>query len=66
LTQRFLIFQLEHLPTDYNGSAVTLVESLSSLAILGNSTEFEKGVLWLSENLTFDIDARVNLFEVGV
>jgi len=37
-----------------------------SLAILGNSTEFEKGVLWLSENLTFDIDARVNLFEVGV
>jgi mannosidase alpha-like ER degradation enhancer 1 len=58
--------KLEHLPTDYNGSAVTLVESLSSLAILGNSTEFEKGVLWLSENLTFDIDARVNLFEVGV
>lgn len=35
-----------------------------SLAILGNSTEFEKGVHWLSDNLTFDIDARVNLFEV--
>ncbi|AAD45990.1 Similar to gb/U04299 mannosyl-oligosaccharide alpha-1,2-mannosidase from Mus musculus. ESTs gb/R84145 and gb/AA394707 come from this gene [Arabidopsis thaliana] len=58
--------KLEHLPTDYNGSAVTLVESLSSLAILGNSTEFEKGVLWLSENLTFDIDARVNLFECNI
>lgn len=35
-----------------------------SLVILGNNTEFEKGVLWLSENLTFDVDARINLFEV--
>ncbi|XP_009113757.1 alpha-mannosidase I MNS5 [Brassica rapa] len=58
--------KLEHLPTDYNGSAVTLVESLSSLAILGNKTEFEKGVLWLSENLTFDVDVRVNLFECNI
>ncbi|XP_010532268.1 PREDICTED: alpha-mannosidase I MNS5 isoform X2 [Tarenaya hassleriana] len=58
--------KLEHLPTDYKGSALTLVESLSSLAILGNRTEFERGVLWLSENLTFDVDARVNLFECNI
>lgn len=35
-----------------------------SLVILGNNTEFERGVLWLSENLTFDVDVRINLFEV--
>ncbi|XP_074564635.1 alpha-mannosidase I MNS5 [Curcuma longa] len=58
--------KLEHLPQYYNGSALTLVESLSSLLVLGNYTEFEKGVLWLSDNLTFDVDARVNLFECNI
>lgn len=57
---------LEHLPQDYNGSALTLVESLSSLVVLGNLTEFEKGVIWLSENLTFDVDTRINLFECNI
>jgi len=37
-----------------------------SLVIMGNSTEFERAVLWLSENLTFDVDARINLFEVNI
>ncbi|KAJ0048547.1 hypothetical protein Pint_15380 [Pistacia integerrima] len=58
--------RLEHLPQDYNGSALTLIESLSSLVILGNNTEFERAVLWLSENLTFDVDARINLFECNI
>ncbi|WOL06539.1 alpha-mannosidase I MNS5 isoform X4 [Canna indica] len=58
--------KLEHLPQNYNGSALTLVESLSSLVILGNYTEFVKGVLWLSDNLRFDVDARVNLFECNI
>ncbi|URE43657.1 alpha-mannosidase I [Musa troglodytarum] len=57
---------LERLPQNYNGSALTLVESLSSLVVLGNYTEFERGVLWLSDNLTFDVDARVNLFECNI
>ncbi|KAK6148435.1 hypothetical protein DH2020_019347 [Rehmannia glutinosa] len=39
---------------------------LANLAILGNHTEFEKAVLWLSENLTFDVDARINLFECNI
>lgn len=56
----------EYLPQDYNGSALTLIESLSSLVILGNNTEFERAVLWLSENLTFDVDARINLFECNI
>ncbi|XP_057950745.1 alpha-mannosidase I MNS5 isoform X2 [Malania oleifera] len=57
---------LEHLPQDYTGSALTLIESLSSLVILGNNTEFGRAVLWLSENLTFDVDARINLFECNI
>ncbi|KAI3685178.1 hypothetical protein L6452_34414 [Arctium lappa] len=58
--------KLENLPQGYNGSALTLVESLSSLVILGNNTEFEKAVIWLSENLSFDVDARINLFECNI
>lgn len=57
--------KLEYLPEQYNGTALTLIESLSSLVILGNNTEFERAVIWLSENLSFDVDARINLFEVG-
>ncbi|AQK74751.1 Alpha-mannosidase I MNS5 [Zea mays] len=37
-----------------------------NLVVLGNLTEFERGVLWLSENLTFDVDARINLFECNI
>ncbi|XP_059645034.1 alpha-mannosidase I MNS5 isoform X1 [Cornus florida] len=58
--------KLEYLPQKYNGSALTLIESLSSLVIMGNNTEFEKAVLWLSDNLTFDVDARINLFECNI
>ncbi|CAI9757476.1 unnamed protein product [Fraxinus pennsylvanica] len=58
--------KLEHLPQEYNGSALSLIESLSSLVILGNHTEFARAVLWLSENLTFDVDARINLFECNI
>lgn len=58
--------KLERLPQDYNGSALSLIESLSSLVIMGNNTEFEKGVRWLSENLKFDVDARINLFECNI
>ncbi|CAM8885692.1 unnamed protein product [Rhodiola kirilowii] len=58
--------RLEHLPQDYNGSALSLIESLSSLVIMGNNTEFGRAVLWLSDNLNFDVDARVNLFECNI
>lgn len=64
--KRKLHLRHEYLPQDYNGSALTLIESLSSLVILGNNTEFERAVLWLSENLTFDVDARINLFECNI
>ncbi|XP_068636856.1 alpha-mannosidase I MNS5 isoform X2 [Aristolochia californica] len=58
--------KLEHLPQNYNGSALTLIESLSSLVVMGDHKEFEKAVLWLSDNLTFDVDARISLFECNI
>lgn len=35
----------------YNGVALTLIDSLSTLAVIGNKTEFEKGVWWLVERV---------------
>ncbi|CAN6717914.1 unnamed protein product [Malus baccata var. baccata] len=58
--------KLEHLPQGYSGSALSLIESLSSLVIMGNNTEFESAIIWLSDNLKFDVDARVNLFECNI
>ncbi|EXB42065.1 putative alpha-mannosidase I MNS5 [Morus notabilis] len=37
-----------------------------SLVIMGNNTEFERAVLWLSDNLKFNVDARINLFECNI
>ncbi|CAM8878392.1 unnamed protein product [Rhodiola kirilowii] len=39
--------RLEHLPQDYNGSALSLIESLSSLVIMGNNTEFGRALIFL-------------------
>lgn len=45
----------------------SLMQKLSlSLVIMGNNTEFQSAVVWLSENLTFNVDARVNLFECNI
>ena len=35
----------------YQGVALTLIDSLSTLAVLGNKTEFEKGVWFLVEEV---------------
>ncbi|KAF8775978.1 hypothetical protein HU200_004115 [Digitaria exilis] len=59
-------FPLEHLPQDYNGSALDTGRVFIKSCYLSNITEFERGILWLSENLTFDVDARINLFECNI
>ncbi|XP_062116325.1 alpha-mannosidase I MNS5 isoform X2 [Humulus lupulus] len=33
---------------------------------MGNNTEFERAIIWLSENLKFNVDARINLFECNI
>ena len=35
----------------YEGVALTLIDTLSTLAVIGNKTEFEKGVWWLTERV---------------
>lgn len=45
---------LEGLPSSegYHGVALTLIDSLSTLAVLGERSEFEKGVRWLQEHVS--------------
>jgi mannosidase alpha-like ER degradation enhancer 1 len=56
----------EHLSKHYSGIALTLIDSMSTLAVLGNTSEFRKNVRWLETNLNFDIDVRVNAFECNI
>ena len=57
---------LEHLSDSYQGVAMTLIDSLSTLAVLGDAAEFASSVEWLHANLTFDQDVRVNVFECNI
>jgi len=57
---------LENLSSHYKGVALTLVDSLSTLAVLGDAETFSAGVLWLEGNLSFDQDVRVNIFEANI
>ena len=57
---------MKHLPEDYEGVALTLIDATSTLAVLGNRTEFARNVRWMERNLDFDIDVRVNAFECNI
>jgi hypothetical protein len=48
------------------GSSLTLIDSLSSLVILGDKEGFEKGVKLVVDNVNFDLDAKVQVFEVTI
>lgn len=48
------------------GYSLTLVDSLSSFIILGDRDGFEKAVRIVVDNVTFDLDARVQVFEVTI
>ena len=52
--------------SDYHGVALTLVDSLDTLAIVEDRESFTWGVKWLASNLSFDLDARVNVFESNI
>ena len=61
-----------HHPDNWNindvlgGFSVTLLDTLGTLAILGNQTEFERAVNLVIDHLTFDLDSRVQVFEVTI
>jgi len=42
---------LERLTENYEGVALSLVDALSTLAVMGNATEFSWAVQWLSANV---------------
>eukprot|EP01118_Nematostelium_gracile_P016097 TRINITY_DN658_c0_g1_i4.p1 TRINITY_DN658_c0_g1~~TRINITY_DN658_c0_g1_i4.p1 ORF type:complete len:606 (+),score=142.25 TRINITY_DN658_c0_g1_i4:1738-3555(+) len=46
--------------------SLTLIDSLDTLLIMGNVSEFKKGVNWLSQNLSFDKDLNVSVFETNI
>merc|ERR1712178_448699 len=45
------------------GYMLTLVDSLDTLAIMGNSTEFQNAIDVVVKNLHFELDTTVHVFE---
>lgn len=50
----------------WGGYSLTLVDSLDTLLVLGNVTEFERVSNFLFENLDFDMDVNVSVFETNI
>jgi mannosidase alpha-like ER degradation enhancer 2 len=48
------------------GYALTLIDSLDTLALLGDRERFITSVEWISKNLRFDINKTVSLFETTI
>jgi len=48
------------------GIALTLLDSLDSLYIFGKTKELRQAIIFISKSLSFNIDARVHVFEVTI
>lgn len=46
--------------------SLTLIDSLDTLALMGKQKEFENGVKLVIEKVQFDLDSRVQVFEVTI
>lgn len=46
--------------------SLTLVDSLDTLAILGNTTEFKRAVQLVLETVSFDRNSTVQVFETNI
>lgn len=57
---------MRHISRSYKGIGLTLIDSLSSLVVFGEIEQFRWAVRWISQNVNFDIDARVNVFETNI
>jgi hypothetical protein len=51
---------------NFGGYMLTLIDSLDTLAVLGNTSEFSRGVKIISDRLDFDIDASISVFETNI
>ncbi len=45
---------------------LSIVEALDTLYVMGLDAEMEAGIRWISDNLKFDIDGEVQVFETGI
>ncbi|CAN0447301.1 unnamed protein product, partial [Scytosiphon promiscuus] len=45
---------------------VTLVDTLDTLAIMGNATEFRRAVRLVADGLEVDVDVDVSVFETNI
>jgi mannosidase alpha-like ER degradation enhancer 1 len=52
--------------SSYSGVALTLIDALDTLGVMGNATEFTRGVSFICQNVSFDKDVRVNVFELNI
>ncbi|XP_004289466.1 PREDICTED: probable alpha-mannosidase I MNS4 [Fragaria vesca subsp. vesca] len=48
------------------GYALTLIDALDTLALLGDRDRFSASVEWISKNLQFDINKTVSVFETTI
>ncbi|XP_020586945.1 alpha-mannosidase I MNS4 isoform X2 [Phalaenopsis equestris] len=48
------------------GYALTLIDSLDTLALLGDRERFGSAVEWIAENVRFDINKTVSVFETTI
>ncbi|KAJ8764569.1 hypothetical protein K2173_006441 [Erythroxylum novogranatense] len=48
------------------GYALTLIDSLDTLALLGDKERFTYSVEWIGKNLHFDINKTVSIFETSI
>ncbi|CAL1396493.1 unnamed protein product [Linum trigynum] len=48
------------------GYALTLIDSLDTLALLGDRERFTSSVEWIGKNLQFDINKTVSVFETSI
>ena len=44
----------------YDGVALTLIDALDTLAVLGNASGFAWGVNWVGSHISFDIDVSLH------
>ena len=45
---------------------LSIVEALDTLYVMGLDAEVDQGVRWIADNLRFDIDGEVQVFETGI
>ncbi|GBN38870.1 ER degradation-enhancing alpha-mannosidase-like protein 1, partial [Araneus ventricosus] len=46
--------------------SLTLIDALDTLAIMGNSSEFKRAVSLIIDNVSFDTDNTVQVFEANI